>query len=153
MKGYRLTPVADQTASYGYPTPPDPAERRTPLIEPQGLNYAGAPRCEDCPDCGECVISVVRLGRFVRPECEMAFGGRTKILNKQSLPHLSETYKLVLRTLAGCPEGATGGRIARATGLARQRVRDSLEALVQRGLVTVDRNSRPYLYRYVSDGR
>jgi DNA-binding NarL/FixJ family response regulator len=147
MKGYRMVAEGTEAAAYGYPAPPDPAERRSPLAEPQGVNRFCSPRCEDCPDCGECLVSVIRGGQFARQQCEMAFGGGARIINRQATARTTDRQRQILEVLAQYPEGATGGRITRATGLDRQRVRDHLERLVKRGHATVDRSCKPYVYR------
>lgn len=137
MKGNRLTPVGTEAASYGYPTLPDPALRRSPLAEPQGYARGQTRDCNTCPDRAPCARSVSRCGMFANPECEAA------IERKPSNPDrpLTALQTQVLEAINAHPAGLRAIDVARVTGLQKQTCSYTLYSLARREMIVADDSS------------
>lgn len=146
MHGRHIAPIS--TDDVERPTDdgrvPGPPENCSPLAAPRGLSDGyGMPRCETCRVRWSCLDSVIALGPFANPRCEMAV-----MPKQQPLRGLAVDILAVLRI----QDGLTCGEILaelKATSPRRTAAgsfSNAVESLTARGLVTVEKRLPRFVY-------
>lgn len=142
MRGRHIEPEDAETITDGrVPGPPDNC---SPLAVADGLSasYKLNP-CETCRVRGSCLDSVIALGPFADPRCEMA------VTPKQlPLRGLAVDILAVLREQDGrtCGEILAALRTFAARRTAPGSFNNAVESLIGRGLVDVEKRPQRFVY-------
>jgi hypothetical protein len=103
--------------------------RLHPLAAPQGTAAVGGlPACERCVWLADCIVSVVRLGPMLRPECEAACGTR-------AYQRADSRREEIIMQLLSEHDRLSVFEMADLSGESAGLLRDTLRGLKRRGVI------------------